>query len=406
MPTFETMPPEVHFQIFSYLSTATLGPNFFPHLLTSAVGPPHLSWSTIGRWRPRTHTPWNRIGTHPFQHLSASSKALRNAVKAYCEHRLQHLLTARPPGKGPKTPFPSPYCRYYLRYMAERCTFCYTMVTSEGYGGVEFTIPVCRECKVKFPLTRMLTWEHVEAEYELSLEELKTNCEWAPIEETIYPTEREYDWERRELYQSRKTYVFNHGDIQRYIKRRYGGLDVFFALLEKKEWDKNLELERMAKQCRWAREEIERRMTAGEAIVEQYIAEHEEMEKERPAKQKMCDELVARTGRREEMFHGLMKTFLDETAGPEGCCDQTCESDMENLDKPADRAVSELLYWKRNLHDYLKARVARERLIQQFRRHMKDQVTADVLRYYGLDSLVEPPMPIKRFRRYDCRGRM
>jgi tRNA G10 N-methylase Trm11 len=97
----------------------------------------------------------------------------------------------------------------------------------------------------------MIKWERANEKYELPLEELKANCAWMPIEERISPT--------------RRTYRFDHRDIQRHVERRYGNLDTFFATLEKKRFDKKLELERMEKQRRWAREEIERRMAAGEA---------------------------------------------------------------------------------------------------------------------------------------------
>jgi hypothetical protein len=301
--SLETMPTDIYIKIFSYLSTATFGPTGFMRLL----------WAC-------THTPWNQIGSHPLQHLYSSSKNLRRAVEAYCKHRLQHLLNIRPPGKGPEMPIALPYYNSYLRYMAGRCTFCYERVLEEDRGAVDFTIPVCWQCKADFPRARMINWERAEEEYELPLEELKANCAWAPIEETrsFYHTGRS----------SHKTYVFDDRDIQRHIKLRYGDLDTFFAAIEKKDSDKELELERMAKQRRWAREEIERRITA-------------------------CDPMVER--------------FID---------------------------------WERTIrfHRNAEEEAVRNRWIKKFRLYVEEQVTADVLLKYGLDSLFEP-MRIRKRRR-------
>jgi hypothetical protein len=374
--------------------------------------PRFMSTPTETGW---THTAWNEIGTHPLQQLSRSSETLCNVVEAYCEHRLQHLLTVRPPGKGPETPFTLPYCVSYLRYMAGRCTFCYKRVQSEAYGAVDFTIPVCSLCKYKFPRSRIIRWERAEQKYELPLEELKTNCAWSPMRETIPVDEFEDDsgsdfgsdegFYRSAItgtmMQSRKTYVFDDRDIQRHIKRRYGDLDTFFATLEKKRWDKKLELERMEKQRCWAREEIERRITANEAMVEGFIAEHEEMEKERVAeKQKMCDELMARTERQEGIFLEWLDTFLDGTAGPEGRCDETGE--FERLGKAADSGAMKLLDRQHTIRYQIQAEeeLARDVLAQEFRVYIKEQVTADVLLKYGLDSLVDPAKRKKRRRRY------
>jgi hypothetical protein len=376
MATLETVPAEVHFQIFSYLSTATFSPQ---PVFISILGSADIAW--------------NEIGIHPLEQLCATSKTLRNSVEAYCEHRLQHLLTVRPPGKGPETPFSLPYCASYLRYMAGRCTFCYERVMGGfgDHGAVDITLPVCYQCKRKFPHTRIIRWERAEEEYELPLEELKANCAWAPIEDPS------------DYYQGRRRgYVFDDRDILRHVKRRYGDLDVFFAAIEKKHWDKELELERMAKQCRWAREDIERRMTAGEAMVKRFVAEHQAMEKKRAKeKQRLCDELEARTGKREKMFRGLLDTFLAATAGPESRCDQTCESDSERLEEAMDRAVSKLVDWEETIQYRIKAeeKVAMEKLIQQATLYMENQATADVLRKYGLDSLVEPEKPKKHRRR-------
>jgi hypothetical protein len=374
-PTLETIPAEIHSQIFSYLSTATLGPN---------------PWFMRIEWVD-THVAWNEISIHPLKHLSTTSKTLRQRVEDYCKHRLQHLLRVRPPGMGPQMTVPMPYCIYYIRYMAEQCTFCYEPVRSDCHGAVDFTIPVCWDCKPNFPLERILIWEIAQQEFELPLEELKANCVWAPIKLIRYFGGRRFDL---------NTYVFDDRDVVRYIKRCYGDVEAFFAAIAKKDWEKELELERMATQRRWAREEIERRMTAAEAMVEQYIAEHEEMEKERLAKQKMSDELVARTGRREEMFHGLMKTFLDEAADPGGRCDQTRESDSERFEQAAHRVSLELLDCEQMIRHTLKIEeeVARDRMIQHFREYMKEQATADVLLKYGLDSLFEP-LRIRKHRR-------
>jgi hypothetical protein len=101
--------------------------------------------------------------------------------------------------------------------VAERCTFCYEEVTDEHRGAVDFTIPVCRECKPNFPLERILIWEIAQQEFELPLEELKANCVWAPIEEN-----RIFDPSTESGFSSDKTYVFDERDVLRYIKRRYG----------------------------------------------------------------------------------------------------------------------------------------------------------------------------------------
>jgi hypothetical protein len=397
MARLETMPPEVHFQIFSYLSTATFGPKL-------------KRWFSVHEWR-NSHKAWNEIGTHPLQYLYASSRTLRNAVESYCEHRLQHLLTIRPLGKGPEAPFPLPYCIYYLKYMARRCTFCYERVKEGYHGTVDFSIPACVRCQGKFPYSRKIRWDRVERKYELPLEELKENCTWAPIEETIFSDEPDYDpgleqtrYRYGGMHQTRKTYLFDERDIQRYIERRYGGLDTFFAALEKKRWDKKLELERMEKQRRWAREEIERRIAAGEPMVKRFIAEHKEMEKEREEEREdMVIELKTRIERHAEVFHGWLTTFLNETADPEGGRDET--PDWERLEDEAESTADELIDWEHKIRNYIEAeeRVARNIMIERFRLYMKKQVTADVLLKYGLDSLEDPMQPKKPLRRYgDC----
>jgi hypothetical protein len=239
----------------------------------------------------------------------------------------------------------------------------------------------------------------------LPLEELKANCAWAPVQESTYfdeldfaPDDHFYRSHRR--HNSRKTsYVFDDRDIERHITRRYGGLDTFFAALEKKRWDKNLELERMEKQRRWAREEVERRITASEPMVERFIAQHEEMEKERmEEKQKMCDELMERVERHEKMFREFQDAFLDETAGTEGRHNETHE--WERCEDLADSVVGKLLNQQDVFEYYIEAeeKLARKMMIQEFRLYIKQQVTADVLLKYGLDSLVEPAKPNKRLR--------
>jgi hypothetical protein len=388
MASLETVPAEIHFQIFSYLSTATLSPMY-----------------ELARGQS-TLMAWNELNIHPLLHLRASSKTLFNVVEAYCEHRLQHLHTVRPPGKGPETPFSSPYCVSYLKYMARHCTFCYGRVRWGYFGVVDFTIPACSRCGRKFPRSRIIKWERAEHKYELPLEELKANCAWAPVEESTYSDEIDYEsgdhlYRSHRRHNSRNTsYVFDDRDIERHIKRRYGGLDTFFAALEKKRWDKKLELERMEKQRRWAREEFERRITASEPMVERFIAQHEEMEKERmEEKQKMCDELMERFKRHENMFRGFQDAFLDETAGPEGRHNETYE--WERREVSADGAVEKLLNQQDMFEYYIEAeeKFARNMLIQEFRLYIKQQVTADVLLKYGLDSLVEPAKPKKRLRR-------
>jgi hypothetical protein len=372
MATFETVPTEVHFQIFSYFSTATFSAD---PLFVSVLGDPD--------------TAWNVIDIHPLNLLCATSKTVRNVVETYCKHRLQHLLTVRPQGKGPKTPFSSPYCGSYLQYMAGRCTFCYERVGFEKYGVVDFTIPVCGRCQAKLPPPRRIEWERAKQKYGLPIDELKANCAWSPFDETI------------SYYQTRKTYVFDDRDIQCHIERRYGDLETFFATLEKKRWDKALESERIAKQHRWARKEIEQRITASEAMVERFIAQYEAMEKERlEEKEKMWDEMLATTERHEEMFRGWLDLFLDETAGPDGRCDQTCESDWKRRENAADRIIHKLVDQQLMIQDQIEAeeKLARDMMIQELRLYIRKQVTADVLLKHGLDSLVEPAEPKKRRR--------
>jgi hypothetical protein len=269
--------------------------------------------------------------------------------------------------------------------MAAYCTFCYERVEPDTRGAVDFTSPVCRWCKPKFPPSRKISWDRAEQEYELPLEELKANCTWAPV-----LRDTKYILFSRKIHPGLKTYVFDERDVQRHVKRRYGGLDTFFAAIQKKRWNKELELERMAKQRRWAREEIERRITAGEPMVERFIAQQEELEKKRAEeRQRICDELEARTKRREEMFRGWFDIFLTETAGSEGRCENACELERRENSKAADNALSELLHQERTIQYRIKAveEAARDWPIQQFRLCMRKKVTADVLLQYGLDSL-------------------
>jgi hypothetical protein len=400
MATLETLPPEVHFQIFSYLSTATLRP--LPSM-TKMLG--------------ITETVWNEIDIHPLHQLSATSKTLRTVVESYSEHRLQHLLTVRAPGKGPSTPFAPPYCSSYLRYMAQRCTFCYERAVSDdrliAYGAVDLTIPVCDRCRGKFPCSRRIAWagsyweKGAKQKYELPLEELKANCTWSRVVSCGHPLDSEEPGDEAEGHTYRgTTYVFDEREIQRYVKKRYGDLDTFFAAIEKKRWDKKLEMARMEKQRRWAREEIERRIAASEPLVKQFIAQHEALETKRAQEmRRMCDELERRTDRREEMFRGWLDTFLNETAGPGGRCKQTC--DAARLEKAARGADHELLSWERTFQHQImtEERVTRDLMIKQFRLYMRNQVAAEVLLKYGLDSLVDPTEPKKRLRHHRHRFR-
>jgi hypothetical protein len=400
MASLENMPAEVHFQILSYFSTATFSPMF---------------WFMSMRANADMHTAWNQISRHPLLMLSRSSKILRNVVEAYCEHRLQHLLATRPLGKRPETPFSSPYCISYLKHMAGHCTFCYEPIQKEWStraprGAVDFTIPVCGKCKDKFPTSRMIRWKRVEEKYDLPLEELKATCAWTAIEETIRFDDSDYDYDsdddwyyrrtfgrERETHQSRKSYVFDEREIQRYIMRHYRDMETFFAALEKKRWDKKLELERMAKQRRWAREEIERRVAVGEAMAERFIAQHKEVEKKRAAeKHKLHLEREARGGEREGMFREWQETFLYGTARPGGRNIQM--GDWVRLDDSWDNGISQMFKWEIAIENHVddEEKVARDILIQHFRLYTKQQATADVLLQYGLDSLDEPAKPEKK----------
>jgi hypothetical protein len=277
--------------------------------------------------------------------------------------------------------------------MARHCTFCYERVASDSWGAVDFTIPVCEQCKDKFPSSRMIRWERVEQEYDLSLGELLANCTWAPVARDLWAVIFNPDAASRDAI---KTYVFDERDIQRYIKRRYGDLDGFLSIIEKKRWNKELELKRMAKQRRWARKEFERRIAEAEPMVERFIAQQGEIENKRAEeRQRILEELAARTERREEMFRGWLATFRDESAGPEGRCNQLGEA--ERHEEAADSIVSELLAPERRMQHKFNTEEEIARLgnwpIYLFRQHMEEQVTADVLLKYGLDSLVEPEEP-------------
>jgi hypothetical protein len=308
----------------------------------------------------------------------------------------------------PASSFALPIYGHYLRYMAGQCTFCYTSVLRESHGAVDITLPACWQCKDKFPQSRMIRWKSAEEKYDLPLEDLKATCAWAPIEETIHFEDSDYEYDsgdewywtfgrERERHQSRKSYVFDERDIQRHLTRRYGGLDTFFAALEKKRWDKKLELERMAKQRRWAREEIERRVAAGEAMAERFIAQHKEVEKKRAAeKHKLHVEREARSGEREGMFREWQETFLYGTARPGGRNIQM--GDWVRLDNSWDNGISQMFKWEIAIENHVddEEKVARDILIQQFRLYTKQQATADVLLQYGLDSLDEPAKPEKK----------
>jgi hypothetical protein len=280
---------------------------------------------------------------------------------------------------------------------------------AKAHGIVDVTLPACWLCKSKFPQSRVIIWERAEEKYELPLEELKASCAWAPVDDPIFSDDSEYESSDEDFYyrSSRRdrepyqtTYVFDTHDIQRHIERRYGGLDTFFAALEKKHWDKNLELERMAKQRRWASEELERRLTAGETMVERLIAQHKEVEKKRAAeKRKMIKELEARTGKREEVLREWQEEFLSGTARPGGRNNET--EDYARFDVLMNISIGKLLNWEYTIQHHIDAEeeVARKIMIEQFRQYMKKQATADILVQYGLDSLVEPAKPRKKRRR-------
>ena len=173
--SLETVPPEIHNQIFSYLTDIHARPHPFHHPNRPPAFP--------------AVNPKDEVASHAYLTVALVSRALNFAIESFAQHMLAIIRPADiPPAESSK---PASTLFSYRRRLLKaatkaRCIICLTDVNVVVNGEIrEWKFNACKRCLYRF-FTTCINELGAEYDYFVPMERLIPNC--IPVVHLRYPS--------------------------------------------------------------------------------------------------------------------------------------------------------------------------------------------------------------------------